>query len=61
MKIKVQDLGTIQEGEVDLDKNLIVFAGPNNSGKSYMAYLIYGILKILVVQKIIMIIIEKNI
>lgn len=46
MKIKVENLGTIKQGEIALDKNLIVLAGPNHSGKSYLAYLIYGLLKI---------------
>ncbi|HDN25973.1 MAG TPA: ATP-binding protein, partial [Thioploca sp.] len=46
MKIQVKNLGTIKQGEIALDKNLIVLAGPNHSGKSYIAYLIYGLLKI---------------
>lgn len=46
MKIQVENLGTIQKGEIDLDKNLVIFAGPNNSGKSYMTYLIYGLYRI---------------
>lgn len=43
MKISVENLGTIHKGEIDLSKDLIIFAGGNNSGKSYMSYLIYGI------------------
>lgn len=46
MKIKVENLGPIANGELDLSKDLIVFTGPNNSGKSYLAYLIYGLYKI---------------
>ncbi|MFT6960541.1 MAG: ABC-type Mn2+/Zn2+ transport system ATPase subunit [Flammeovirgaceae bacterium] len=42
MKIKVENLGAIKQGEIDLSKNLILFTGPNNSGKSYMSYLVYG-------------------
>jgi predicted ATPase len=45
MKIQVKNLGTIQEGTVDLSNPLIIFAGRNNMGKSYMAYLIYGVYK----------------
>lgn len=41
-KIKVENLGVIKEGEVDISKPLTIFTGPNNSGKSYMAYLVYG-------------------
>lgn len=44
-KIKVENLGVIKQGEVDISKPLTIFTGPNNSGKSYMAYLIYGCLK----------------
>jgi hypothetical protein len=42
MKITVQNLGTIKEGSISLDKSLTVLVGPNNSGKSYISYLIYG-------------------
>lgn len=45
MKIKVENLGSIHHGEIDLDKNLTVFVGGNNAGKSYMAYLVYGVFK----------------
>ncbi|TAH30441.1 MAG: hypothetical protein EAZ06_03275 [Cytophagales bacterium] len=47
MKISVKNLGTIQEGEISLDKDLTIFMGENNSGKSYMMYLNYGVLDIL--------------
>ncbi|EDN68609.1 conserved hypothetical protein [Beggiatoa sp. PS] len=43
MKIQIQNLGPIKQGEVDLSKNLTIFAGPNNTGKSHTAYLIYGL------------------
>jgi energy-coupling factor transporter ATP-binding protein EcfA2 len=46
MKIQIENLGTIKKGEIALDKNLIIFVGPNHSGKSYLTYLIYGLLKI---------------
>lgn len=45
MKIAVQNLGTIKEGSISLDKSLTVLVGPNNSGKSYISYLVYGFLK----------------
>ncbi len=47
MKISVENLGTIHKGEISLDKELTIFTGENNSGKSYMSYLVYGVLKIL--------------
>ena len=45
MKIQVNNLGTIKDGIIDLSKELIIFVGPNNTGKSYLAYLIYGLYK----------------
>jgi len=44
MKIQVKDLGAIKEATIDLSKNLIVFCGPNGTGKTYLAYSIYGLL-----------------
>jgi predicted ATPase len=48
MKISVENLGTIKKGEISLDKDLTIFTGENNSGKSYMSYLVYGFLHRLV-------------
>jgi energy-coupling factor transporter ATP-binding protein EcfA2 len=45
MKIQVKELGAIKEGTIDLSKKLNVFCGPNGTGKTYMAYVIYGLLK----------------
>lgn len=45
MKLKVKNLGPIEEVTIDLTKNLTVFCGPNNTGKTYAAYMIYGFLK----------------
>ena len=42
MKIHVQNLGPLQKAEFDL-KPLTVLVGPNNSGKTWLAYLLYGI------------------
>ena len=43
MIFKVKNLGYIEEAEVDLSKDLIVFTGHNNTGKTYLAYAIYGL------------------
>ena len=43
LKISASNFGPIIEGTVEL-KPLTVFVGPNNSGKSYMAMLIYSLL-----------------
>lgn len=45
MKLKVQNLGIVKEATIDLSKRLIVFCGPNNTGKTYMSYLIYALTK----------------
>lgn len=42
MKIKLLNLGSIKEAEVDL-RPLTVIIGPNNSNKTYIAYSIYGL------------------
>ena len=45
MKVQVKEFGAFKEGVVDLSKKLNVFCGPNGTGKTYMAYAIYGLLK----------------
>lgn len=45
MKINIKELGAIKEGTIDLSKKLNIFCGPNGTGKTYMAYVIYGLLK----------------
>ena len=44
LKLAVKNFGPIREGEVEF-KPLTVFIGPNNSGKSYMATLLYSLLR----------------
>jgi len=44
MKFKIENLGLIKRAEVDLDKDLILLCGHNNTGKSYLAYEIYNFL-----------------
>jgi hypothetical protein len=45
MKFKIENLGLIKQAEVDLDKDLILLCGHNNTGKSYLAYEIYKFLR----------------
>lgn len=45
MKIEIQNLGAIKQAEIDLNSKLTVFCGPNNSGKTYVAFLIYALTK----------------
>ncbi|MCY4151252.1 MAG: AAA family ATPase [Aestuariivita sp.] len=42
LKLKVTDFGPIVEAEIDL-RPLTVFIGPSNTGKSYLAILIYAL------------------
>jgi len=43
MNINVQNLGAIKEASIDLNKKLTVFCGPNNTGKTYVSYIIYAL------------------
>ncbi|WP_441291426.1 hypothetical protein ACSRUE_14060 [Sorangium sp. KYC3313] len=45
MRFRVEHLGPLREAEVDLSKDLIVLTGPNNSGKTYLAWAVYGLLR----------------
>ncbi len=45
MIFSVKNLGPIKEAKIDLSPKLILFTGPNNSGKTYLAFLIYGLIK----------------
>lgn len=45
MKLRVSNLGAIKEGEIDLSQKFIVFCGPNGTGKTYLSYVVFGLLK----------------
>jgi energy-coupling factor transporter ATP-binding protein EcfA2 len=45
MKINCKNFGPIKNGSVELSKELIIFCGANNSGKTYFSYLLYGLYK----------------
>jgi predicted ATP-dependent endonuclease of OLD family len=45
MRIKLSNIGPLNETNIDLMKDLIIFVGPNNSGKTYASYSIYGLYK----------------
>lgn len=45
MKIEFKNVGLLKHAEIDLSKDLIVLAGPNNTGKTYAAYSVYGLYK----------------
>jgi hypothetical protein len=45
MRFRVENLGPLREAEVDLGKDLIVLTGPNNTGKTYLAWSVYGLFR----------------
>ena len=45
MEIEIKNLGPIKQATIDIGKRLTVFCGPNNSGKTYVAFLIYALTK----------------
>lgn len=45
MKIKFKNLGAVKDATIDLNKKLTVLCGPNNTGKTYVSYAIYGIIE----------------
>lgn len=42
MKLTLRNLGRLREATIDLDKDLILLTGPNNTSKTYVAHAIYG-------------------
>lgn len=45
MKLRINNLGPIKDADIDISKRLTVFCGPNNSGKTYVAFLVYALTK----------------
>ena len=43
MKLTVKNLGVVSHAEVDLSKDLLIFTGENNTGKTYLAYTVHAI------------------
>lgn len=46
MKLQLKKIGTIENAEIDLNKDLIILTGSNNSGKTYLTNVLYGLYKI---------------
>jgi hypothetical protein len=45
MRFTVENLGRLREATIDLNKDLILLTGPNNTSKTYVAHTIYGFCK----------------
>lgn len=45
MKLKINNLGAVHEGSIDLNKKFNLLCGPNGTGKTYFAYVVYGLLR----------------
>lgn len=44
MKVSFENLGIVKKADIDLSKKLLVFCGPNGTGKTYVSYAVYGYL-----------------
>jgi predicted ATPase len=44
MKLIIRNLGAVKRIEVDLSKKLTLFCGPNNTGKTYVSYILHAFL-----------------
>lgn len=44
MRFSINNLGAIENTEIDLSKKLTLFCGPNNTGKTYLSYIIYALI-----------------
>lgn len=47
MRIAIYNWGPIHEATIDLSKPMIVLTGPNNTGKTYLSYLVFDLLRII--------------
>jgi ABC-type multidrug transport system ATPase subunit len=46
MNIQIKDLGAVKDAIINLENKLIIFCGPNGTGKTYLAYVLYSLTKI---------------
>jgi hypothetical protein len=45
MFFRVENLGPLREAEIDLSKAMILLTGPNSTGKTYVAWSVYGLFR----------------
>jgi len=46
MKVTFKNIGPVKEAKIDLSKKLNILCGPNNTGKTYIAYCLYFLNKL---------------
>ena len=46
MKLYIRNLGKIKNAKIDLSKKITIFTGFNNTGKTYLNYLLYGLYRL---------------
>ncbi len=46
MQFTVTGLGPIKEASIDMGRKLTVFCGPNNTGKTYLSYIVYALVRL---------------
>ena len=42
MRLHLQYIGPLREASIDLNHNFTLLTGPNNTGKTFAAYCVYG-------------------
>ncbi len=52
MLFAVENLGPLRKAEVDLSKEMILLTGPNSTGKTYLAWSVYGLFRSPVAPKV---------
>jgi predicted ATPase len=45
MKVKFENIGFVKSATLDLDKEITLLCGPNNTGKTYIATALYGLFR----------------
>lgn len=50
MKVYIKNLGAINKAEIDLNKKLTVFCGPNGTGKTYLSYIIFALARLKIID-----------
>lgn len=48
MRLFFKNIGPIRTAEIDLNKKISVFCGPNNTGKTYISYVLYAFTRLII-------------